>query len=266
MAKKAPTRGILVSNDYEMFELTPFNRDIGQTILLENSMRKWGFLDAFPLYCVESPNGKLKIKDGHHRFVVAKKLGTPVKYVIETDGPSMHQLIAATSSWSMADFLASYCKAGFEQYLAVRDYHNRTGITLSMCLSLLGGQTGAGGNLIPAFKDGTYSIRDQPFADDVASIVAAARTHVPEVATRTNFVSALAKAMIVEEFKATRFLHKMEKFPFKLREPASTVVDYISNINTAYNHATKDKIPLPFLIEAAMKARNPKYERRTLAR
>ena len=65
---------LAVTNNSGKFELCSFNRDLDKTQRIEESMKKHGYIPAYPIHCVKNGTGKFKIKAGHHRFYVARKL------------------------------------------------------------------------------------------------------------------------------------------------------------------------------------------------
>lgn len=50
-------------------------------VSLEMIFKKYGWLSCMPAEVIKTPDGKLKIIDGHNRFRVARKLGIMVKVV-----------------------------------------------------------------------------------------------------------------------------------------------------------------------------------------
>ena len=241
--------------DYKMFEMLPFNRDVERIKFLETSMRRYGFLDAYPLHVVKNGNKKLKIKAGHHRFTVARKLHIPVKYVVCDDGGvSIYELEKATRQWKMDDYLSSYCRQGLPEYLKVQKYKRETGIALGMCIALLGGHTGSG-NLADKFKRGEYACSDDGLADTIADIVEVCRVHIQPVATNANFVRALARVIFVDQFSPKKFKTKVKSCGARLLEPALKIEEHSANIERIYNHRTSNKIPLSFLADQAAKDR-----------
>ena len=136
---------IPTTTNYEMFQLLDFNRDVSKTRKLEASMKRHGYINAYPLHVVKE-NGKLRIKGGHHRFFVASKLGLPVAYVVCEDNASIHELEAATTRWSLDDYLTSYVRMGDADYIAIQKYQQRTGIATGLCVSMLGGEMASSGN------------------------------------------------------------------------------------------------------------------------
>ena len=88
---------VMETSDYKKFELLPFNRDVARTRRLRASMLQHGWISAYPMYVVKQSNGQLGIKAGHRRFVVARDLGIPVKYVICKDTATIFELESGTT-------------------------------------------------------------------------------------------------------------------------------------------------------------------------
>jgi len=248
--------------NYCKFELLTFNRNVKSTRALEESFRRYGFLDAYPIHVVLNGSGKFKIKAGHHRFAVARKLNIPIKYIVVEDGGiSIYELERSTRNWSLADYLESYCRTSNGEYLAVRRYHQRTGIALSRCIAILGKQISES-NLRNQFYCGKFKVNDKKFADTIEEIVDICKAYVPNVATKSNFVGALCRIVFVEQFSVSRFSMKMKSHGLRLMDPASTIAEHTGNIERIYNFQTVDKIPLSFLADEAAKNRMPEPMRK----
>lgn len=152
---------IQVTRNYDKFELLAFNRDVKRTTALERSMERYGWIDAYPMHVVPNGGVKLKIKAGHHRFTVAKKLGLPIKYVVCKDqGETIHELEVATTPWTLKNYLDSFVRCERPDYISVKEYHEKTGINLSQCISMLGGDLASSHNMGKKFKDGTYKVKE----------------------------------------------------------------------------------------------------------
>lgn len=242
------------TRNYDRFELLEFNRDIHDTRQLEASMREHGFLDAYPLHVVKNGAGKLKIKGGHHRFVVARKLNIPVKYVICDDNVSIHQLEKTTTRWTLKDYLASWVRIGLPEYLAVRDYHERTGIPLGLCTGLMGGQQGSG-NFYDAFKAGTYHASENSIAEPVAEIVMGIAERDVKFAKHPLFVEAIAQCWLTSEFDTETFLTRVAANP-SLMKKKTTKDEYLRLIEYVYNYKAQKKVPMAFLAREAARKRS----------
>lgn len=248
---------ILQSRDYERFELHEVNRDVGNTEALEASMRKSGWIDAYPLHVVKGAGGQLKIKGGHHRFTIAKKLGLAIKYVICDDDATIVELEKATSPWRIKDYLASHIRSGIADYAELDRYCTRTGIPVLMAASMFYGQTAGSGNVLGMFKAGRFKIRDRSKPASIEDIVTALRAERIPCHNAQRFIQALSRMLFVPEFLAERFKAKAVSHAHMMAKKA-TVKEYTDMIEAVYNRQSKDKdrVPLAFLADQCAKDRN----------
>jgi ParB-like chromosome segregation protein Spo0J len=75
---------IVNTRNYRLFERdSGENRplDIKKHKKLMESMKKYGFLEVFPVVVTRNGGDKLIVKDGQHRIAIAEALGLPVYYV-----------------------------------------------------------------------------------------------------------------------------------------------------------------------------------------
>ncbi len=243
------------SKNYGLFEMMELNRDVKRTTALEQSMRKYGWLDAYPAHVIQDSRGKLRVKAGHHRCTVAQKLGLAIKYVIcADDGVSIHELERATRRWDIQDYLESFCRAGKGDYLTVKRLSSETGISIVLTASMLMGQTASSGNFKDSFYAGRYKVKDTIHFDAVASIVKAMKDSGVEGWNANYLVVALSKAMFVKEFDPEVFKRKIAIWPQRLRRQVS-VMEYLKNIEAVYNWKNSEKVNVAFLAEEAAKAR-----------
>jgi len=249
-----------VTSDYNRFELCEFNRDVKKTKHLEASMKKHGYIPSYPMHCVQNGSGKLRIKAGHHRFVVARKLGLPVVYVVGEDTATIHELEQGTVPWSPKDFLLSYVRSGNRPaYEAINEYHERTGISLGMCIALLAGDTANSSNQLHRFKAGTYDLaEDTSHAERVAEMVSHCRNEGLPFAAKTIFVQAISRCLRTDEFDPKTFKTRVSTYRGLLVYHVN-LDSMMENIESVYNHKSlsKNRVPLKFLASQAVQARTP---------
>jgi len=251
---------IQVTSDYDKFEMFPSNRDVRKMKPLEDSFRKHGWIPAYPAHVERLPSGKLRIKDGHRRFTIAKKLGIPILYIVTHDDATIPQLEETRTSWSVDDYLQHHVRNGIPPYAIVREYRDRTGIPLGLCIGLLGGQTSAS-NFTKRFKDGTFTVSKSPLAETVAEIVEVCRG-ISEAAALSLFVQALARCVLVPQFDVERFEKKLRVFGSALVK-APTLDGYTKEIEEIYNcHAPRGKqLNVAFLADQAARERKAAKKR-----
>jgi len=241
------TAAVYETKNYGMFELHEFNRNVVNTRSIELSLRRNGWIDAYPMHVVRNGKGKLKIKDGHYRFEAARHLGIPVKYVICNDGAPLVEMIKATKPWHPADYLYSYVRQGKHEYIALKDYMELTGISLRHAISMLSGESAGSCNQFEAFKRGEYRLGDTARADQVAKMVLHMKKCGIKYADNSYLVQALSKAVWLDEFSVTRFMDKISAHWHHF-DKQPDVKSYLTQIEEIYNrHAQSDKLPLAFL-------------------
>lgn len=245
---------------YEMFVVNNVNRDVKKTKHLELSMRRHGFIDAYPLHVVIGNGGRLIIKAGHHRFHVASKLGIPVKYVVCTDGAEIHELERATNHWSIDDYLASFSRQGIADYLEVKAFSEETGIRASQCISIFRGETGMSGNGMSPFKAGRFQVKTRIFADRLKPIVKTCKEYGVQCATSKLFIQAVLEMFVLEEFSDFVFIQKIKSHAHLFSKKA-LLVDYEQMIEDVYNRQNKKKVNLAFLARTMAKERQQTFGR-----
>jgi hypothetical protein len=243
------------TTSYEIFEMHEFNRDVHKIKDLEKSMRTHGYIPAYPLHVQKNGGGKLKVKAGHHRLFVAKKLGIPVYYVICDDLATIHELEKSTNTWSMSDYLASWCRVGKEDYIEVRNYCTRTGISLSIAASMFYGNQAGTGNHSDSFKSGSFKIKDRKQANAVADIVEHMKNCGVECYNAQLLVKSISRVLYVPEFDVETFKLKIRSHTHMITKQVNEQ-EYMNMIEAVYNRQNKEKIPLSFLADTLAKARN----------
>lgn len=243
------------STNEKMFELLKYNRNVTKIEPLLKSMRKYGWISAYPMNVIANGNGKFLIKDGHHRFEAAQRLGIPFKYIVCRDDSTIYELDGSTNKWDLRDCLESYCRGGNIEYSRLRDYCGRTGIAPLAAMAMLGGQTAGTNNFRVRFREGTYRTGDTTNANIVADIVLHCKSKGIEWASTNNLVIALSRVVWVAGFSATRLKSKISAFPFMV-EKKPHVEGYLEMIEAIYNRQARSKIPLKFLSDKAAKERN----------
>lgn len=198
------------TNNYELFVQSEFNRDLrpGGVESLKKSMKENGYIPAYPIHCVRGEGAKLTIKAGHHRFEAAKSLGIAVYYVISDDLAAIHNLERVANAWSIKDYIKSHARAGSESHLAILEYSGRTGISLGQCASLLAGECACSGNVVDKVKNGTYELKPNKHAEDVALLVCGLRDIGVKFYANAQLVAALSTVSFLDEFDCKVFLHR----------------------------------------------------------
>ena len=244
------------TNNYSKFLINDFNRDVVNTKVLETSMEKYGWIDAYPMHVVEEC-GNYVIKAGHHRFEVAKKLGISVKYIVcENDFITITELEGSTTQWSLKDYMISYARMFISDYEHLKRYYEKTTFPLSVCISLCAGESARSGNYIDKFKNGTYKLGDQSHADQLWDIARFLRGLGLKLSSNSQFIKAMSKCIRVESFDVDLF-KKRSKTHLLTYENQPNIEKYIEMIEHIYNKGGRhNTIPLVYLANEEAKRRS----------
>jgi len=243
------------SKNYDHFELTDFNRNVDRIDPLVESMKKHGWIDAYPMKCSQNGGDKLKIEAGHHRFKAAQMLGIPVKYVVCKDNATIHELEKATNPWTLRHYFDSYCRQGREDYLRLKKFSIDSEINLPLCASMLIGETAGSGNYNESIKNGTYKVKSTTHAESVADMVRHCKESGVPFYKMNLFVVALSKILWVPEFNIERFKQKITAH-HSIMEKKANLQLYLEMIEDVYNRQSSKKIPLAFLATQLAKERS----------
>ena len=245
------------TKNYNLFDPLAYNRDLDENHVIElvQSMKEGGFWPDKAIGVRRNlESGKLDVLLGHHRFEAARRLGIAVVYVVIEDDRTIWEDERLAKKWSWRDYLESYSRRGFSEYLALREYHRRTGIPLALCIAFMGGHT-AGFNLRKQFLSGAFVCNGGRLSETMADLVATCKAVNPEVATNTWFCGALARIASVPEFDPDRFKKKVTQHSHMLKKAAGQE-GYSQLIENIYNHCAKNNVPLSFRADEEARKRN----------
>lgn len=244
------------TENYKIFIESIFNRDVRKTQSLESSMVKYGFLSSKAIQVKAIGRGLYSVVDGHHRLFVAKKIGIPVKYIVETQDITMHELEATTRAWNMNDFITSYTRGGNEDYSKVEDFSKKTGVTMCAALSILAGEVATNGNQNKKAKAGVYKAKSSGwFPDTMADLISISKDTGFKQASNRNFLGALSKVVLAKCCDIEILKSKIKTHSYLLSQQA-TVDGYLELIDIIYNRQSRKKIPVKHLSNEAAKKRD----------
>ena len=105
---------IYEENDYTVFKKLKDNRKVtkGRVDKLVQSLSEKEIMNPIVV------NDKMEIIDGQGRFEAKKRLGTPIRYVIEpnADIEDCRRMNRFNSKWCFDDYVESYAEEGNENY------------------------------------------------------------------------------------------------------------------------------------------------------
>jgi hypothetical protein len=241
---------IYFSNDFRLLKESPTQRDYHSFKKIKEFMERDGFWFWKPIVVKPMHNGKHEIVDGHHRFSVAKELGTGFYYVICTDVEcDIIKLNDGVNIFSRNDYLKVHVsKAENKNYDYLYSFINRCGgIPVTSALRILVGYDSQ--SVSEAFKSGNLKINK---IDNVENIVFLLNTLKKYVTwgNQCNVVEAIDKMIDVKEFSAKRLATQINKNPSLLKK-CVTRRDYILMFEHIYNYNKQqsDKLRIIYAID-----------------
>jgi len=246
---------INTTKNYALFSISEDNRaiNIKRRKTLRESMTKHGFLPAYPIVCSRTEKG-LVIKDGQHRYTIARELGLPIHYVVSADVCDIADINAAQKPWGITDYANRFAKSNNADYIELLEFSEETGIPISLSATILFGHAKYG-NFNEIFKQGGFKIREREYANKCARIVMSVRDQ-SKSAANPMLIYSVAAACRVEGFKEEKMIAAIKRRsdllkPYANREACLDMLEKIYN-----HHSSVNALPLKFEAEKALRERN----------
>jgi hypothetical protein len=245
---------IASTKNYSLFDRSRENRpvNLSNRHRLRASMKEYGWLKAFPMFAQRTTNGRLIIIDGQHRFEIAKELGVAVRYIVDETKVDVVKLQGG-ASWVPKDYAGSFAQRGLKDYERVIEFAEKHNVPLTTAAALLAG-TVCFGNVNTSFRDGSYKVKDELFADRVATIFSHMNAY-GRFTSKRSCVDAIAACCRVGFFDVRRFLNNVKRCPEKL-QPYATRDAVLLMMEEIYNYAQSKRVGLKAAAENAMRTRS----------
>ena len=240
------------TRNYKMFHRNADNRpvDLTKHRKLADSMREYGFIDAFPIVVVRK-DGKLIVKDGQHRLALAEELSLPVYWIEAAEDFDIAKINSTAKIWQFKDFAQTYAAKGLHDYQVGIDFAELHGLAITNAFALLAGHT-SHSNIANQFMTGEFKVRDLAYANSVAAVYSPMVAMSP-VIKNARFLEACMACCRVKDFSATRLLQNAARCREKLLA-YSTRDAYLDMLEEIYNFGRKQLLGLK--AEAVMVMRN----------
>jgi hypothetical protein len=251
---------LTVTRNYDLFFFSgnrPVVLESGKRRLLRKSMQRYGYIQGFPVLC-RRENGRLIVLDGQHRLTIAKELGLPVSYTVdcERDTPiEVHQINNTQKCWEPRDYVEVHAAAGKQDYKDILEFADRHGMPVAISAAILGDH-GGGNNIRRSIADGSFKVRSRGSADRVANLFREL-TKISRVVKSHLLIGALFAICQVEGMDDQRIIRGANRSPESLVKYGSKEA-YLTMLEDLYNLGhSKNRVPLKFMAESAMRNRNP---------
>ena len=264
------TSKITKTKNYDLFRLArnrPVNIQTARRKKLRQSMKDYGYIDAYPLLCVRE-NRHLFVYDGQHRLAIARELGLPVAYAVIDRPIDIPKTNNTQQTWRLADYAWVYADAGKPDYLELLEFAEQHSIPLATAIAILTDKSscnggGTNGKTMDKFRDGVFVITNRAAADRVAGLYAEFCQISKAVKTRF-FISALFVICLVDGVDDKRLIRGAKRCPESLLKYGSREA-YLAMLEHVYNFGHSKKQPLKIAAENAMRERNPVRHKATVA-
>lgn len=256
-AKRAcATKSIRSTTDYRMFHRNKENRvlDLKKHKKLKLSMEKYGFIQSFPIVCHRNGDKNLYVKDGQHRLTIAEALKLPVYFVEEEVDFDIAEINSTGKTWVIKDFALKFAANHVPGYQEGLDFCEQYQLPIGIGFAMLAG-TVSFGNITFAFTNGTFRIKDRPWANAVAATYSQMCALSPAL-RNARFLEACMYVCRVEGFEIKRLLQGAGRCREKL-VAYSTRDAYLGLIEELYNFNRSKLFGLKSAATMAMRERKP---------
>jgi hypothetical protein len=249
------------TKDLFKFEKHPSNPETRKAdkALIE-SMRRYGWIDAFPMLVVPGGNGKFLIIEGHRRLDAATQLSTQdsiqveAKYVIDgNDDIDPRYVSSRVRAWNQTDYVNSYAQTGKQHYCKLLEFAGAHGLSLTTAAFVLSGK-----QCLPDVIDGSFAITNTRNAPGILKVMRAIRGEnaIPRVKwwSHQRVVIALAYIMrYVPSFSCDTMAKKIQAHAaFLSNQP--NVKGFIEMLEQIYNRHNRESLQISAAVDQGMRS------------
>lgn len=213
---------------------------------LRTSMQKYGWIPGAPMMA-KRIGGKMIIKDGQHRFAIAKELGLEVPFIVISEDVEPSLFNGGGRVWSNDDYVTSFAAKGKDDYIELREFSSEHNIPMNCASVLLGG-----GNH-QAIRRGSWRITNRKQAEDVMSIYSQLCEVNDDVGVR-SLIGALHAIAHVKSIDMRRLVVAAKRHP-KMLHRVSNRDDALIMLEDLYNYGKHQKDPIKMMAENALRSK-----------
>ncbi len=256
MAERTKRKQINVTRDYSMFTRDSDNRDVNvkRHRLLLASMKKHGFLSAYPIVAHKNGSGKWHIKDGQNRFTIAQSLDLPIHWVEDESDFDIAEINNTQVVWNLRDYAQKYSRNGIKEYTEAMEFSERHRLPIGLGFAMLAGTT-TFQNIKDDYVSGKYRIRDRKWAESVAAVYTKLYALSKDLKHK-SFLEAVMAVCRVEDFSATRLLQNAQRVRDKLVGYSNREAN-LDMLEEIYNYGRSKLFPLKISAITVMRERCP---------
>ncbi len=237
------------TKDYNKFKYIKGNREIlpYHVNALMNSISENNMLPYNPIIV----NSKMEVIDGQHRLEAAKRLGFPIFYMESPIGTisDVAHLNSVVRRWTTSDYVDSYAKQGFKDYLVLKDFCEKTSLSPTIASALLYAkavkpQTSKVSSVRKIVAAGEFKVNYLDWALDLANKIQQIKPFTEGVIGKSReFIHSLV--VFYKQVDHEQLMEKLREYPDKLYS-RGTVLGYIRQFEDVINYKVKNKRVLSF--------------------
>lgn len=214
--------------DYDAFKFIEGNRRIQKNPKLEATISERGMVSPVIV------NEKLQVIDGQHRIEIARKLGTPVDFVIRkgTGKDDVHDL-QITKHWKPYDFITSYADLGYPEYIRFLHLVDTYSVNIS-ALAPICYDTTDSATSVKHLKSGTLTIFNYNFIVSFLEFYDLLLRSV-KIVNNTYLAKAFYVLFRLVDFDKKRMIEKSHLLPEIINSNRAAPI-ILKLIVDAYNH------------------------------
>jgi hypothetical protein len=240
---------VFKSNDYKSFVIMKGNRR-------PNQLHIRRLVESFKDEYLITPiivNHKMQIIDGQHRFLAAQQQNLPI-YFIQIDGyelKQVHTLNTSNSNWKKVDYLESYCKLGYDDYIQMKEFmEDYPEFGLNVTIMLLTNNTQGSnqkdtmGGKKKKFEQGQFKVNNLKQAYANAKKIMEFKQFY-EGYNRQSFVAAMLGIFKNKAYEQEEMVQKLAKNQGSLVD-CTSINNYRLLIEEIYNFRRREKVNLRY--------------------
>lgn len=224
----------LKTTDYGKFNAIKGNRavDTAHVARIKNSILENNLLEFNPILV----NNDFLVIDGQHRLMAAQELEVPIYYTIADGDLKTVQLINNNSkAWTLEDYVESYIELGYQDYIKLKEFRDKWGISYTTAADIIGSITRKTKNI----KDGSFTVASVESGDSTMLWVMAFSDYTDSVTIKQrNFIAAVKILMETEQITLSGVQNKLKSIMKRIYRQVS-IKEYLREIEKTLNYRSR---------------------------
>ncbi len=233
------------TKNYSMFIFRDDNREKIEEAHIQKlmeSIQAMNLLELRPILV----NEKMEIIDGQHRLKAAERLGVEIYYEVKAGFSSQEvRLLSVNKSWTVSDWLNSYVKDGYPEYIKFKDFMKKNDLNIQVALYIVMARKKCN---YKDFRDGKFVFSEEGLDEALdlcrRTIDLIVKMNGGSPYTRSSrFWNALLKLVNHPSFNEQKWFSNLKKMVNRVTAKASTE-DYAAVFMEIFNFRNADKIDI----------------------